>query len=344
VSRRLRAGVIGLGVGERHIHGFRKHPQCEVVALCDIDPEKKAMAAERYPDIRFFDQAETLIRSDEVDIVCIASFDNDHHAQVMLSLELGKHVFVEKPLCLYEEEFQDIRRLAARRPELAMGSNLILRRAPRFAWLRQAIAEGRLGRLYHLEGDYLYGRLHKLTEGWRGRIPYYSVVHGGAIHLLDLMTWLSGSAVTEVQAMGVGLCTEGTQFRGPDMVAALLRFDNGAMGKVSANFSCVYPHFHQLQVYGSEASFLQTSREAGLLYRSRDPQQPPEPITAAYPGAEKGDLLYSFVESILGHGPSEITRAEMFQSMASCLAITRSLATGEKVTVADLLPPIDGQP
>ena len=53
--------------------------------------------------------------------------------------------------------------------------------------MRELIAAGELGELFHLEGDYDYGRRHKLTDGWRGRIPYYSVVLGGAIHMVDLL-------------------------------------------------------------------------------------------------------------------------------------------------------------
>ena len=86
------------------------------------------------------------------------------------------------------------------RPELVLSTNLPLRRSPRFVRLRELIAGGELGELFHLEGDYDYGRRHKLTDGWRGRIPYYSVMLGGGIHMIDLLTWVSGLNVTEVVA------------------------------------------------------------------------------------------------------------------------------------------------
>ena len=52
-----------------------------------------------------------------------------------------------------------------------------------------------MGRLYYLEGDYAYGRLPKILSGWRAEIPIYSVVHGGAIHIIDLLLWLGGGQV-----------------------------------------------------------------------------------------------------------------------------------------------------
>jgi len=59
-----------------------------------------------------------------------------------------------------------------------------------------------MGELFYLEGDYNYGRLHKFTTGWRGEIPFYSVTYGGAIHLIDLLIWLSEGKVSEVIATG----------------------------------------------------------------------------------------------------------------------------------------------
>ena len=51
---------------------------------------------------------------------------------------------------------------------------------------------GVFGRIYAFEGDYLYGRMFKITNGWRRNIPDYSVMTGGGIHLIDLFLWLTG--------------------------------------------------------------------------------------------------------------------------------------------------------
>ena len=52
--------------------------------------------------------------------------------------------------------------------------------------------------MYFLEGDYNYGRIDKLTKGWRGKVKDYSVILGGGIHLLDLILSLKRSKVMEV--------------------------------------------------------------------------------------------------------------------------------------------------
>ena len=59
--KRLRAGVIGLGVGEKHVEGYQSHPDCEVVALCDFSDEKLSMARTRYPGVKLTHKADELL-------------------------------------------------------------------------------------------------------------------------------------------------------------------------------------------------------------------------------------------------------------------------------------------
>jgi predicted dehydrogenase len=332
---KLGVGIIGMGVGERHIGGFRRHPAAKVVALCDIDPEVRARIARTYPDVEVVANAAALIDDERINVVSIASYDDSHYDEVTRALRLDKHVFVEKPLCLHLEEFRHIREMLAQRPHLRLSSNLVLRHSPRFIDLRDRIAKGEFGKLFNIEGDYAYGRLHKLTQGWRGRIADYSVTLAGAIHLIDLILWLTGERVAEVSAMGNGIASAGSAFHGDDMVCALLRFESGLIGKISANFGCVFPHFHRLLVYGTEATF-ENGRDAALMWRSRDPAVAPEPITSAYPGVDKGDLIPSFVDAILGHGAAAVTEDDVLGAMAVGLAIDRSVIERRAVKIAEI--------
>ena len=104
------------------------------------------------------------------------------------------------------------------------------------------------------------------------------------------------------------------------------------IAKVSANFGCVYPHFHRLVVYGTEATF-ENGMDAGRLWRSRDPARVPEMLFDAYPSAAKGDLIPSFVDAILGRGPAAVTDQEVLAAMAGGLAVDRSLAERRKVKI-----------
>lgn len=333
--RQLRVGIIGLGVGERHIGGFRRHPSVEVAMVCDIDAEARRRAARVYPELAVIEDANALIDDPAIDVVSIATYDSDHFGQVIRALANGKHVFVEKPLCTRIDEFREIRRQLVEQPHLRLSSNTILRLAPRFQELRAMIVAGTFGRLYNIEGDYLYGRLAKLTEGWRGRSANYSVTLGGAIHIIDLMLWLTGERVTQVVAQGNSIASSGSQFRGNDMVSALLTFESGMIGKVSANFGSVYPHFHRLVLYGTGATF-ENRPESGLIWESRDPVVAPRVLTTAYPGVDKGDLIPSFVDAVLGKGTAAVTEDDVLAAMAVGLAIDRSLSEGGVVKIAEI--------
>ncbi len=328
----LKVGIIGLGVGEQHIAGYRRSPHCEVVVLCDFSAEKRAEVASRHPDLPIVADADRLLEDPAIDVVSIASFDNYHAAQVITAFEAGKHVFVEKPICLEDGELAAIREASQKRPDLRLSSNLILRKCPRFEWLRRQIASGAMGELFHVAGDYNYGRLHKITGGWRGRLEKYSAVHGGAIHLIDLIMWITGERLVEVTARGNRIAARGSSFRNHDFVVAVGRLESGALAKVSTNFGCVRPHFHAFEVYGTRATFVNDLPEA-RFFTSSDPGVSPEAIDLEYPGTHKGDLIKSFVEAIVTGEEPEVPAEDVFAVMSVSLAVERASHQLRPVTV-----------
>ena len=326
----LRAAVIGLGVGERHVAGYDAHPGAEVVAVCDADESKLAA----YGHLRTTTEAAELLADPDIDVVSVASYDDAHFEQVRLALEHGKHVFAEKPLVLHAAEARTIAAVLAEHPELVLSTNVPLRRSPRFVRLRARIRAGELGRLYLLEGDYDYGRRHKLEDGWRGQIPYYSVFLGGGIHMVDLLLWLTGERVTEVLAAhGNRIATEGTAFEHPDLVTATMRTVSGALMKVNANLGSVGPHFHGLRLYGTGGTFVNGLPD-GVVHTERGS----EPVNDPYPGVGKDVLIGSFVDAILTGAAPEVGAPEVFAALSVCMAVQESLERREAVTVTDLLP------
>ena len=62
-----RVGILGLGVGERHIGCFQSHPECEVALLCDTDPAKLQEVSERHPDIAVTNDPAEVLGNSEID-------------------------------------------------------------------------------------------------------------------------------------------------------------------------------------------------------------------------------------------------------------------------------------
>lgn len=332
IMKLINAGIIGLGVGESHISGYQAHKQCRVTAICDFNREALERVSQRHPHLKTYASAEELINDPDIDVVSIASYDNYHYEQIAAALEINKHVFVEKPLCLLEEEAIKIRSLLREKPHLKLSSNLILRHSPRFTKLKKKIDAGAMGELYYLEADYNYGRMDKITKGWRGKLDYYSIVLGGGVHMVDLLLWLSGDTVEEVSAFGNGISSAGTNFQYNDLVASVLRFKSGIVGKMTCNFGCVMPHFHGLSVFGTEATFINGPGNAHY-FRSRDAAAKPMPDKSRYPGVQKGGLLANFIDSVIDEVPQVVSSEDIFMGISVCFAIEKAMRENRVVRV-----------
>jgi len=102
-GERIRHATIGLGgQGRKHARTFASFPDCEVVAVCDVDPERRAKAARELPNkdsVRQIEDFRTIIEDPEIDSVSIATPDHWHTPIALAALAAGKHVYVEKPCC-----------------------------------------------------------------------------------------------------------------------------------------------------------------------------------------------------------------------------------------------------
>lgn len=333
MDKTLKAAVIGLGVGEKHIEGFNSHPNCIVKKICDFNQEKMNQVSKRFPNIQLENNPHNIISDKDIDIVSIASYDNYHAEQVIASLQNNKHVFVEKPLCLNRLEFNKIINEIRSKPNLKISSNLILRKTARFEQLKQKVHKNQLGETYLIEGSYDYGRIHKILKGWRGELPFYSVTHGGGIHLIDLMMWITGKKIKSVYAKGTNVATKKTKFKYYDCVDSLLTFEDGLTGNIISNFAAVIPHGHRLVLHGTLGTFHHGPMGCAYFW-DRDKNVVPEYINDPYPGSSKGDIIPSFIDSILNENVIPIVSSqEVFDTMNVSLAIEESLSKKEEVTV-----------
>ncbi len=316
--------MIGLGVGESHIFGLQSHPMCAVKVLCDINEEVLQRVGKKNPSCGLSTDPNSVLNDPEIDLVCIASYDDVHEQQVVSALRNNKHVFVEKPLCLTSDELSNIAEQLKMNPHLFLTSNLILRKTPRFIELHDRIATGRLGEIFHMEGSYDYGRLHKLTEGWRGRTQNYSVTLGGGIHLIDLILWLSGKKVSSVSAVGNNLAASNSQFEGLSVTSSNIGFEDGSTAQITSNYASFTPHHHKLCIYGTSGTFEQ-SHSGAAYYWSRDPGEKSETVSSPYPGTAKGDLLSNFIDSILKKNLPLVSAQEVLDATCVALAIDQSI-------------------
>lgn len=332
MSAPVGVAVVGLGVGAAHSRAYSASGKCRLLRLYDLDGAK-AEALARELGARAAASYEEILEDPEVEVISIASYDDAHAAQTIAALEAGKHVFVEKPLARGLAELGAIKRAWARHAgKLKLMTNMVLRKAPLYEWIKENLAAGSFGRLYAFDGDYLYGRVHKITDGWRGRVENYSVMEGGGIHLVDLMLWLTDERPQSVFAAGNRIATERTAFRYPDYVSAHCRFPSGLLGRITANFGCVQPHQHALRLFGTEATLIYDDAGA-RSYRTRDPALGASRVALAALPAHKGVLIESFLDAVISGADIARDTQQMFDALAVSAACDQSLASGKEVEV-----------
>ncbi len=318
--RQIRCGVIGLGIGEAHAASCVNNPGAHLQKICDFDHEKARNLAKKY-NCRIAAHADDIINDPEIDLVIIASYDSYHFEQAGRAIANGKDVYIEKPAVCTADQAKQLRGLIKKHSR-SISSNLVLRTCPLFQNLKEEIQSGSFKDVYYIQAAYLWGRVYKILDGWRKEDPGYSIIAGAAVHLVDLICWLTGKLPDRVSACGNRLATGGkTHF--DDFAALRLNFPDGLIAEITVHGGCAHPHFHELRMYGSEKTFyhdLSGSRWINLKGEISNE-------ASEYPAK---NLRHLALDSFIGHladktAPAMITADDMFNSLSVCLAAERSL-------------------
>lgn len=324
--------VIGLGIGERHLRAYHRDSRCKVRWVLDHNNIKaKNLAEETGAGVA--SSYETILNDEDVQIISIASFDNDHASQIIQSIEAGKHVFVEKPICQTMEQLQEIQKVWLKQNgKIKLASNLILRATPVYQWLKEKIIAGDFGKIYSFDGEYLYGRLHKITEGWRNAVEDYSVIEGGGVHLIDLMLWLINERPQTVFSMGNRISTDGTKFRYNDFVTSTMQMKSSLIARITANFGSVHRHQHVVRVFGTKGTFIYDDMGARVHW-VRDEDKKAEMLTMPTLPTDKGDLIPDFVLAVLEDKDINEQTQATFDGLSISTACDRALISKRLETI-----------
>ena len=333
VERKIGVAVVGLGVGEQHARAYLSSGQCDLLWLYDLDPGKARAMVDKLKAGGAAASFENILSDPDVEVVSIASFDDAHFEQVVAALEAGKHIFVEKPICRTVDELKVIKQAWSKHNgKLKLSSNLTLRAAPVYQWLKEKIAANDFGEIYAFDGDYLYGRLHKITKEWRSEVQDYSVMLGGGVHLIDLMLWLTGERPLSVHAMGNRICTMNTDFIYNDFVAALFRFPSSLIGRITANFGCIHRHQHVMRIFGTKGTFIYDDM-GPRLHTSRDSSLEANPVSLAVLPKTKGDLIAPFISAISNEENLNGHTQTIFDTISVSAACDQALKYNAEVEV-----------
>jgi predicted dehydrogenase len=92
-------GIGGMGWGD--LNNFVKHPKVQIVAICDVDAERLKKASELVPEARTYTDWRELLKKegDKIQSVNVAVPDHSHFSIAYQAIQLGLHVYCQKPLC-----------------------------------------------------------------------------------------------------------------------------------------------------------------------------------------------------------------------------------------------------
>ena len=327
------AAVVGLGIGNHHALALQDNPDCELKYLCDFDADKVALFKKEQSNHNIQNLTfKELLKKDELNLISLASFDDHHYQQTIDALNANKHVFVEKPICQTWDQLVSLHKVFQNK-SCGLMSNLVLRTSELFKFVQNKIINGELGEIFYFEGDYLYGRIEKITEGWRKDIIDYSVMLGGGIHMIDLMLNLSGQIPSHVSSIGSKITTEGTKFKYNDFQSSTFYFSSGMIGKITANFGCMHPHQHIVKIYGTKGTFIYDDRGARIFIERFDGATSQAINKKAKP-EKKGLLINSFVKDIKDNNFTSAQKE--FNLMSAVIAANKAFKDQQKIEISYL--------
>ncbi len=241
----MKYALIGCGrISTNHIKAA-KNNKLDIVAVCDIRPEKMEELLEKHDlsedsSIKRYTDYKTMIQNEKIELVSIATESGIHAEIALYCIDNGVNVIIEKPIAM---SIEDADKIIAHAEEKGVKVSACHQNRFNVAVqeLRKAIESDRFGKLSHGSIHVRWNRNSGYYEQakWRGTWAQ----DGGAlmnqcIHGIDLLRWMMGNEVEEVY--GATRQRFHDYLEAEDVGMAVLKFKNGAIGTVEGTTN-VYP-------------------------------------------------------------------------------------------------------
>ncbi len=328
----IRWGLIGASnIAREHVINAIRMNGGDVLAVMSANTGRanEYAAANGIPSAT--DSLDALLERADIDAVYISTTNELHRDQALAAAKAGKHILCEKPLAL---DLADAHAMvaAAKQAGVVFATNHHLRNAGAHRAMREAIAEGRIGRplaarVFHA----VY--LPPFLQGWRinKREAGGGVILDIAVHDADTLRFVLGDEPESVQALtqSAGMAEGGLE----DAVMTTVRFRSGLIAQTHDAFTSKYAGTG-FEVHGTEGSLIardvMTQRPIGSLVLRNDSGEHVIDF-------DRGDLylraLGAFHAAVRGEGQPAATGEDGIRSLAFGLAVQEAARTGALVQV-----------
>lgn len=346
MERRLKIGVIGLGMGKGHIRGYLTHHACDVVAIADPDPKRLKEVGEAYKISRRYATGEAMIAKEKLDIVSVATPNKFHAPLTIKALKRGAHVLCEKPMAMNAKEAAAMLAMAKKMKRRIM-INFSYRFTQPAQALKKAVDHGAVGSVYFARTMWHRSRGMPGFGGWFGQ---KKLAGGGplidlGVHRIDLALWLMGypkpvwvMAGAYDRIAGPLAKSSGKKFDVEDMATGYVRFANGATLAIEASWAANRPEAERMEtrLYGDHGGLAHFNKNetydfVGEVYKvegGRVVKTDPPAVTVP-----PGGSMNHFAEAILRNRPHIADGSDGVTVMKLLDAIYASAASGKPVRV-----------
>jgi len=232
---KVKLGIIGFGTQGGTYAGFiseRRVKNMEIGAICDIAPEKKKEAEEKYSNVPFYHNYIDMIESGNVDAVVTTVPHYLHPEMGIEALKRNIHVLGEKPAGVYTKQVKELNEFAQAKPELTFAIMFNQRTNELYQKVKEIIDNGEIGNIrrtnwiittwWRPQGYYDQSAWRATWEGEGG-----GVLVNQAPHQLDLLQWIAGMPEKVYSNVKYGYQRD---IAVEDEVTTILDYGNGATG------------------------------------------------------------------------------------------------------------------
>lgn len=247
--------IIGCGTIARiHVQAIQKIENAKLIGVCDYSYEFAKQFAEKY-GCKAYTSQEEMLKDNDIDIVNICTPSGLHYKQVIACAKAKKNVIVEKPMAITKEQMDEaISVVEENNVKVEVVSQLRFTHSTRM--LKQAIEQGKLGKVYIADYRLKYYRSNEYYEGssWRGT---WGMDGGGAlmnqgIHGIDLIQYMMGG----VKSVYAKCKTLGRNIEVEDTANVLVEYKNGAVGVIECTTLAKPGYERKIEVHGEKGSII----------------------------------------------------------------------------------------
>ena len=281
-SRPVRIAVVGLGFGAEFIPIHQRHPNAELVAICQRSEDKLNQVGDAYGVERRYTSYADLLADKEIDAVHINSPIPDHAPMSLAALEAGKHVMCTVPMATTVEDCKKIVDLAEKTGLKYMMAETVVY-AREFLFVKQMADAGELGDIQFLQASH-----QQDMDGWPDYWPGLPPMHY-ATHCVGPCLALQRLDAEEVSCFGSGEIREEliSRYGSPFAIESAhvkLRVSKVVARVIRSLFDTARQYRESFDVYGSKKSFewQLCEGEEPVIHTAKKPE-PEIPVRVAVP-------------------------------------------------------------